>query len=194
MKKRRVRVVAIGGALLLTVPIAGAPVARAASAGSNCAYQLDPVSYDAATHTVTADLVLIGCYDTFAEALAAGSGGAIQVSSSTTPAQLTDAMVTDSAPTAGNDTLIGTEWGLVGYNGGSSSFYAPDSCAGTAYAVAYVGDALNDTFESGKGFGGCDTNRKFQHSNFGGDVLTCTPNCSDYGALRNEVSSLKWRP
>jgi hypothetical protein len=194
MKARSVRVLAICGALLLSFTMTGVPMAQAASAGSNCAYQLDPVSYDAATHTVSADLVLIGCYDTLADALAAGSGGTIQVSSSTTPAQLTQAMVSDSAPAAGNDTLIGTEWGSVGYNGGSSSFYAPDSCAGTVYAVAYVGDALNDTFESGKGFGGCDTNKKFQHINFGGSVLTCTPNCNDYGALRNEVSSLKWRP
>jgi hypothetical protein len=193
MKTCRVRVVAIGGALLLSF-IAGGPVARAASAGNNCAYELDPVSYDAATHTVTADLVLVGCYDTFAEALAAGSAGAIQVSSSTAPAQLTDAMVTDSAPTAGNDTLIGTEWTSVSFSGGSQSYFAPDACAGTVYAVSYVGDAWNDDFESGKGFGGCDANKKFQHSNFGGSVLTCTPNCGDYGVLRNEVSSLKWRP
>jgi hypothetical protein len=194
MKARSVRVLAICGALLLSFTMTGVPMAQAASAGSNCAYQLDPVSYDAATHTVSADLVLIGCYDTLADALVAGSGGTIQVSSSTTPAQLTQAMVSDSAPAAGNDTLIGTEWTSTGFGGLSASYYAPDSCAGTVYAVAYVGDAWNDDFESGKGFGGCDANKKFQHRDFGGSVLTCTPNCSDYGALRNQVSSLKWRP
>jgi hypothetical protein len=192
MKTRRVRVLAICGALLLSFTVAGGPVAQAESSGSNCAYRLDPVSYDAATHTVSADLVLIGCYDTFSAALAAGSGGAIQVSSTTTPGQLSDAMVSTSATAA--PTLIGTEWTSVNFSGVSSSYFAPDSCAGTVYAVSYVGDAWNDDFASGKGFGGCDTNKKFQHANFGGDVLTCTPNCSDYGALRNEVSSLKWRP
>jgi hypothetical protein len=192
MKTRRVRVLAICGALLLTFTVAGGPVAQAESSGSNCAYRLDPVSYDAATHTVSADLVLIGCYDTFSAALAAGSGGAIQVSSTTTPGELSDAMVSTSAPAA--PTLIGTEWTSVNFSGVSSSYFAPDSCAGTVYAVSYVGDAWNDDFASGKGFGGCDTNKKFQHASFGGDVLTCTPNCSDYGALRNEVSSLKWRP
>jgi hypothetical protein len=193
MKARFVRVPAICGAVLLFT-IAVGPVARAASsAGSHCAYRLDPVSYDASARTVSAELLLIGCYDTFAESLASGSDGAIQVSSSTTPGGLTDAMVTEST-TAGDDTLIGTEWGSVSFSGGSSSYFAPDSCAGTVYAVAYVGDFWNDQFASGKGFGGCDTNRKFEHSNFGGSVLTCTPNCSDYGSLRNEVSSLKWRP
>ena len=194
MKARCVRVLAISGALLLTFTIAGGPVSQAASAGSHCAYRLDPVSYDPGSRTVSADLVLIGCYDTFAESLAAGSDGAIQVSGSTAPGQLTDAMVGESTTFAGDDTLIGTEWASVGYGGSSVSYYAPDSCAGTNYAVAYVGDTWNDQFASGKGFGGCDTNRKFVHSNFGGTVLTCTPNCNDYGALRNEVSSLKWRP
>lgn len=194
MKGRSVRTAATCGALLLTLTIAGGPVAQAGSAGRHCAYRLDPVAYPDA-HTVSAELVLVGCYDTFAEALAAGSGGAIQVSRSTSPGQLTDAMVSESIqPAAVDDTLIGTEWNSVGYNGGSSSYWAPDSCAGTVYSVSYVGDAWNDDFESGKGFGGCDTNKKFQHSNFGGDVLTCTPNCNDYGALRNLVSSLKWRP
>jgi hypothetical protein len=194
MKARCGRVLAMSGALLLTFTIAGGPAAHAASSGHNCAYRLDPVSYDAATRTVSADLVLVGCYDTFAESVAAGSGGAIHVSRATTPGQLTQAMVGDSAPAAGNDTLIGTEWTSVGFSGSSVSYYAPDACAGTVYAVADVGSAWNDQFESGRGFGGCDTNRKFQHINFGGDVLTCTPGCNDYGALRNEVSSLKWRP
>ncbi|MEO8292870.1 MAG: hypothetical protein ABI635_06990 [Actinomycetota bacterium] len=194
MKVRSVRTAAACGALLLTFSIAGGPVAQARSAGRHCAYRLDPVSYDAATRTVSAELVLIGCYDTFAESLAAGSGGAIQVSRSTSPALLTDAMVSDATLASGADTLIGTEWASVGYSGSSNSYWAPDSCAGTVYSVAYVGDAWNDDFESGKGFGGCDTNKKFQHSNFGGAVLTCTPNCSDYGSLRNLVSSLKWRP
>jgi hypothetical protein len=193
MKARFVRAPAICGALLLTFTMAGGPVARAASSGSNCAYRLDPIAYDAGSHTVSAELVLIGCYDTFAESLAAGSDGSIRVSSSTSPGQVTDAMVSEST-SAGDDTLIGTEWGSVSFSGGSSSYFAPDSCAGTVYAVAYVGDFWNDQFASGKGFGGCDTNRKFEHSNFGGSVLTCTPNCSDYGSLRNEVSSLKWRP
>ncbi len=194
MKVRSVRPVAACCALLLTFSIAGGPVAQARSAGRHCAYRLDPVSYDAATRTVSAELVPIGCYDTFAESLAAGSGGAIQVSRSTSPALLTDAMVSDATLASGADTLIGTEWATVNYSGSSNSYWAPDACAGTVYAVAYVGDAWNDDFESGKGFGGCDTNRKFEHSNFGGAVLTCSPNCIDYGSMRNLVSSLKWRP
>ena len=60
--------------------------------------------------------------------------------------------------------------------------------------MSYVGNFWNDDFESGRGFGGCDTNKKFKAANFGGDVLTCTPDCLSYGVLRNEVSSLRWKP
>jgi hypothetical protein len=56
-----------------------------------------------------------------------------------------------------------------------------------------MGATWNDRYESGKGFSSCDHNKKFEHADYGGAVLTCTPNCSTYGVLRNEVSSLKWK-
>ena len=82
----------------------------------------------------------------------------------------------------------------MGYTSNSKSYLAPDACAGNIWETDYVGDAWNDLFDSGKGFGGCDTNKKFVHANFGGDVLTCSPSCGDYGSLRNQVSSLRWKP
>jgi hypothetical protein len=107
---------------------------------------------------------------------------------------LTSALVTPVATRLAADTLIGTEWTDVNYESDSRSFYANNACAGVTWEVPYVGDRWNDNFESGKGFGGCDTNKKFGHVDFGGGVVTCTPNCGDYGTLRNEVSSLKWKP
>ena len=79
------------------------------------------------------------------------------------------------------------------YFGASASYYAPSGCGNTTWEVSYVGNSWNDLFESGKGFGTCDRNRKFEHSNFGGNSILCTPNCSDYGQVRNRVSSLRWR-
>jgi hypothetical protein len=165
-----------------------------ASTGSNCAYLLVPVSEDGGV--TSASPTLIGCFDTYAEALAAGSEGSIDVPSSMTPARLTDATLADTSmvPAASN-VLIGTEWVASGYGGASTSYFAISTCSfSQSWEVSYVGDTWNDRFNSGKGFGGCDTNKKFEASNFGGSVLTCTPNCSDYGALDNKVSSLKWKP
>jgi hypothetical protein len=81
------------------------------------------------------------------------------------------------------------------FGGQSQDYFAPSTCSATnIWEVNYVGDTWNDRFSSGKGFGGCNHNKKFAAADFGGDVLTCTPNCNDYGSLSNQVSSLRWRP
>jgi hypothetical protein len=165
-----------------------------ASTGSNCAYLLVPVSEDGGV--TSASPTLIGCYATYSEALAAGSDGSIDVPPATTPTSLSDATLAEAATAlAVSDVLIGTEWNLNSYAGTSTSYFATSTCSSTqSWELSYVGDTWNDRFSSGKGFGGCNTNKKFEASNFGGSVLTCTPNCADYGALSNEVSSLKWKP
>jgi hypothetical protein len=193
MKLGTVRVLAICGALVLLACVPGTAGARPA-AGRHCVFRLDPVSRPK-PHVISASLERVGCFDTLSEAIEAGSGGSIRLARSTQPAELTNAMIAEATVRrAGDDTLIGTEWSSLNFSGSSNSYMAPNACAGVTFEIAYVGDTWNDRFESGKGFGGCDTNKKFVHSNFGGDVLTCTPNCSDYGVLRNEVSSLKWKP
>ncbi len=194
MKLGSLRALSICGAMLALV-IAPAGSAGAGSAtGRHCAYRLVPESHPR-PHVVSARLEKVGCFSTFVDAVAAGSGGSIRLPLSTSPPQLTDGLIARSTRTlAGDDTLIGTEWFSTNYGGASRNYWAPNACAGTTYEVQYVHDAQNDAFESGKGFGGCDNNKKFADSGFGGAVLTCTPNCSDYGPLRNEVSSLRWKP
>ena len=139
---------------------------------------------------MTATLELIGCFATYEEAIEAGLGGSVTLVPGTTVDQLSDATLAQ----ASGDVLIGTEWNLTNYGGESRSYFAPSTCsASLSWEVTYVTDAWNDWFSSGKGFGGCDRNRKFEGSNFGGASLLCTPNCSHYGSLSNEVSSLRWR-
>jgi hypothetical protein len=195
MKLRTARVLAICGTMVLLACVPGTAGARSAE-GRHCAVRLEPESYPK-PHVILARAVRVGCYDTLSEAVEAGSGGAIQLPRSTTPAELTDELIARSTVTArigGGSTLIGTEWTSVGYTSNSKSYLAPDACAGNIWETDYVGDAWNDVFDSGKGFGGCDTNKKFVHANFAGDVLTCSPSCTDYGTLRDEVSSLRWKP
>jgi hypothetical protein len=193
MKLGTVRVLAICGALLLLACVPGIAGARPA-AGRHCAYRLVPESRPK-PHVISARLEKVGCFETLSAAIEAGSGGAIELPGSTTPTQLSDAVLSDSTVRRiTGDTLIGTEWAGVNYTGSSKSYWADDACAGHVWEVDYVGDNWNDQFESGRGFGGCDTNKKFVHANFGGDVLTCTPSCTDYGSLRNQVSSLRWKP
>jgi hypothetical protein len=169
---------------LLAVPAQG-------RTGRHCVYRLITIERRGPVNVTEPEL--IGCYSTFSDALAEGSDGAIRVSSSMTPQRLTDRDL--ATGTRGDLVLIGTEFNLSGYGGASKSYVDTATCSDSNIVeMNYVGDAYNDTFSSGKGFGGCDHNKKFEHADFAGNVLTCTPNCSDYGALSNEVSSLRWRP
>jgi hypothetical protein len=169
---------------VLAVPAQG-------TTGRHCSYRLVTVERHGRVNITEPQL--IGCYATFSEALAAGSGGTTRVPSSMTPDRLTNADL--STGTRADTVLIGTEFNRDNFAGITNNYFAPTTCSSTnVWDVNYVGDAWNDMFESGRGFGGCDHNKKFQHADFLGDVLTCTPNCSDYGALSNEVSSLRWRP
>lgn len=174
----------IVGALLLVSAPAGA------QDEAHCVARLEP----AETEGTGATVVELGCFPTYAEALAAGSAGSIDVPERATPSSLTDAVLEDSTEPLAASVLIGTEFDETQYGSSSKSYFASVTCsASVTWDVSYVGDAWNDRFESGKGFGGCDHNRKFAASQFGGSSLLCSPNCSSYGSLNNEVSSLRWK-
>lgn len=168
-----------------------------AMSGNHCAFRLIPIGRGVAPNAIATRPELVGCFGSFAEAVRAGSGGAIRLPANSTPASLTDEQLTaatSASPTGLVSVLIGTEWDNLNYAGASSSYYASSTCtASTTWEKSYVGDLLNDMFSSGKGFGGCDTNKKFAASNFSGASVTCTPNCSTYGTVGNLVSSLRWR-
>jgi hypothetical protein len=175
-----------------TLCVAAVP---ASAAPSNCAVLLVPSSVET-SGAILATEVDLGCYPTYAAALAAGSSGAIDVPEGTTPASLTDAVLaTNTIATATADVLVGTEFLGLSYGGTSKSYFATETCSiGVVWDVSDVGATWDNRFSSGKGFGGCDTNKKFENTNFGGAVLTCTPNCTNYGTLSNQVSSLRWKP
>jgi hypothetical protein len=157
----------------------------------HCASRLVPL--EPVGGRTLAELEPIGCFATYDQALEAGSGTTVDASASTSPGTLTEEVA--SLLSTESLVLIGTEFDGFGFAGNSQSYFAPSTCSsGVIWSVENVGAEWNDRFQSGKGFGGCDTNKKFQHENFAGNVKTCTPNCSDYGALANEVTSLRWRP
>jgi hypothetical protein len=170
--------------------LAAVTPARAAGGEEHCATVL--VALEPVEGVTEARLEHIGCFSTYDQALEAGTGTWVDVSSDATPANLT-AQTAAEISTA-SSVLIGTEFDGYDFEGASQSYFASSTCSGVVWSVANVGATWNDRFQSGKGFGGCDTNKKFQHENFGGNVRTCTPNCLDYGALTNQVTSLRWRP
>lgn len=178
-------------AIGLVVLLVGAIGPAVAAEEQHCVSRLVPL--EPVGGRTLAALESIGCFPTYDQALEAGSGTTVDVSASVSPETLTE----EEASLLGTASLvlIGTEFDGFSFAGGSESYFAPSTCSsGVIWGVDNVGAEWNDRFQSGKGFGGCDTNKKFQHENFAGNVKTCSPNCSDYGALANQVTSLRWRP
>ena len=174
--------------LAVTALLSIAPQANAEVRG-HCVIRLVPLHRVGTV--VDASLERVGCYPSYEEALEVGLGGSVDIAEGITPMTLTDEM---AAAEATSSVVIGTEFDLKNFLGESTSYTAPTTCSSsTTYQVGNVGAFWNDRFQSGRGFGGCDTNRKFQHENFGGAVRLCTPNCGDYGTLGNQVTSLRWR-
>ena len=188
MNRRAALVVAVIG-------LVGGTQSAIASSPEHCVSILEPTSESSGEKIIDAVLVDLGCFDTYAEAVEVGTSGGTGLPRGSVPSSLTEAVLAESTEPGASSVLIGTEYVLQSFNGNSRSYFAPSTCSSdVSWSVAYVGDSWNDDFESGKGFGGCDSNRKFAHSDFGGDVRTCNPSCGGYGALNNEVSSLRWRP
>lgn len=177
-------------ALVVVGALAGIAQPVNAGVAEHCVFRLVPL--ERVGVVTNASVELVGCFSTYERALEAGAGNSIDVARGVTPQTLTDELL--DPPSVFASVLIGTEYDGSNFTGGSNSYFAPTTCtSSTTWQVANVGATWNDRFQSGKGFGGCDTNRKFEHQNYGGAVRLCTPNCSDYGALANEVTSLRWR-
>jgi hypothetical protein len=180
--------------LLVTLAVASLTAMGPVNGNRHCAVLLVPAGAGSGPGAVATGEKELGCYPTYAEAVAAGSGGDIQLAPDMTPSALTRSTLAGATVEVPDTVMIGTEFTGTSFGGNSKSYFGSETCSATVtWEVSYVTDAWNDDFESGKGFGSCDHNKKFMDSNFGGSVLTCTPNCSDYGALRNEVSSLRWK-
>jgi hypothetical protein len=77
MKLRTARVLAICGTMVLLACVPGTAGARSA-AGRHCVFGLVPESRPK-PHVISARLERVGCFDTFSEAIEAGSGGAIRL-------------------------------------------------------------------------------------------------------------------
>ena len=179
-----VALIAVAAGSLFAVPAQG-------QTGRHCAYRLVTIARHGSVNVTRPEL--IGCYPTFSRSVSAATGGAARVRDTMTPQELTNADL--QSDVTASLVLIGIEYFGTGYSGMSASYSDTATCsASNIVETNYVGDDLNDRFSSGKGFGGCDHNKKFAAADFGGDVLTCTPNCSNYGSLSNQVSSLRWRP
>lgn len=78
------------------------------------------------------------------------------------------------------------------YRTGAGYLYSEwEGCRHYSLAVSWVGTAQNDIFSSVDGFeeNECNTVVIYQHANYGGGSMTCSPYCATLGWMDNQTSS-----
>jgi hypothetical protein len=148
----------------------------------HCAKLLDPVQEGDQESKVT-DL---GCYKTFAEAIAAGTDGQVQL-----PADAT----TVAADVIGPHGILSIDYEFPFFSGRSVSWFGNGNCSGSRFFVLnFVGNRVNNAISSSDGGGSrCRRNIHFDGRNRTGAFRVCRSDCATLGRLDDRTSSKEWR-
>jgi hypothetical protein len=186
--KGRSRPLALLAVMLLAIAITGVVTAAApAAAGGNCVVRIDPLQRGQQSSHVSQPQ----CFATFAEAIAAATGGAVHLSPSVKPSQLTQAML---GVTPYTTTVIGVDYVDSNYGGNSLTWTSTSGgCTSTqSFQASSMPSGWNDVVSSALSYQNCNTYWHFQDSGFGGAQLDCGPSCATMGVMNDQTSSEKW--
>lgn len=133
--------------------------------------------------------VSLGCFATFAEALAIATGGAVQAPSTASPEDITQALLSTSS-----NTVISIQWDGTNRGGGSIirvTSHTPGCSDGSSYGNPSMEPGWDDRVSSAQAFGGCNHFYHYEHTAWTGAVLDCNTYCGSMGVMDNQTSS--WR-
>lgn len=186
---RRLGIALAGMALLALAAVPAASAApRSAGQGNHCTYRLEHISADSSEARIVAKT----CFSSFADSFRYATRGQVTVPDSLTPDQVSQSMVPNALDSV---VVLGTDWDRANYSslGASINWEAPTSCTTSqSWTVSYVGNTWNDRIGSAKSYGGCHKFHHWEHGSYGGAVQICQPNCSTFGVMDNQTSSLSW--
>ena len=160
----------------------------AAPAAKHCVAVLAPVAGDAKVSA----MVTVGCYTTFAAAMAAATDNTVVLSPDASPQSVSEA---DIAPAATR--VIGIDYDGTYYGGASYTWYANNiyGCYGGRSYRANMPSGFNNRLSSTRGFNGCRRNTSYDLYYQAGDWVRCFPNCVNVGGfMNNRASSKRWQP
>ena len=159
----------------------------AAPAARHCVAELAPVAGDAKV----SEMVTVGCYTTFAAAIAAATHNTVMLSPDASPQSVSEA---DIAPAATR--VIGIDYDGTYYGGASYTWYVNNvyGCNGGRSYVANIPNTFNNRLSSTRGFSGCRRNTSYDCYYQTGDWVRCFPNCVNVGGfMNNRASSKRWQ-
>jgi hypothetical protein len=160
----------------------------AVPAARHCVAKLAPVQQGAKVSAMGK----VGCYTTFAGAMAAATDNTVMLSPDASPQSVSEADLTTAATR-----VIGIDYDGTYYSGASFIWYAsnPYGCYGGLSYVANVPNWFNNRLSSTRGYNGCRRNTSFDGYYQTGDWVRCFSSCVYVGGfMTNRTSSKSWGP
>jgi hypothetical protein len=140
------------------------------------------------------------CFVSFSEAISFATGRAVVIPDNLDFEQqldvLGDSLASLQQDKAVNDVVLAVDYNYKNYKAGTLTWEGHSgNCVngGRWYYANSIGDGWNNKTSSTRGYADCGQNIVFEGYNRTGTIKTCWNDCSDLGALANEVSSREWR-
>jgi hypothetical protein len=157
----------------------------------HCVVRIDPVKPGQSASRVY-DL---RCFATFAQAITAATGGRVHLPANTSPAQLTDQVLSPQGVTAA-PFVIGIDYKDWFYGGTSVTWQSDSSgcTSGLWFWSNTMPAGFDNQLSSTRAFSNCNHNTNWENTGQTGAEVICTPDCSYVGDTMNDrISSKTWK-
>jgi hypothetical protein len=133
------------------------------------------------------------CFNTFADAIAHASKGAVQLPANATPENLKPE---DEARMAAAANIIAIEYDLGSFTGPTWTISSDVTCSmGYILGAAATPPGWDNVVSSARSYGGCNNAYHYESANYSGANTNCFSSCSFSSLLMdNQTSSILWTP
>lgn len=165
----------------------------------HCIAQIEPLQ----PGQEISEVLDVKCFNNFSDALAAATGGRVQVPQDFRPDDLTQEILDSAtskvvdAPMV--DTVVGVDYWDVNFQGSTYTWwttYTPGCSDGSSYG-ADLPSSWNNQISSGRGYAGCNNMKHYENTGYGGSLIICGQNwtsCANMGIMNDQTSSVNLRP
>jgi hypothetical protein len=181
---------------LQALPLAAASPDDLASSDRHCVAALERVKPGKAA----ARSQRLECFPTFSDAIYHATEGRVFLPDGLDLKDQLDLLGTELKAETESATVIAPATFVIaidyedsGFDDSTLTWTTPEPCTAlSGWQVTSMPSGWNDQVGSTQGFSDCNRNILYEHINFGGAVLTCSPTCSNLGSMDDETSSRLW--
>lgn len=183
---------------IVAISVAPALASEPTESGAQARHCVQSVSEGGKEATGKQPVAPPQCFASFSEAISFATGGSVVIPDNLDLEQqlhvLGDSLASVAQEKVVDTVVIAVDFNYKNYNAGTLTWTSGSNCSAGSYKYANsMPKHWDNKVSSTKGYGNCGDNIVFENTNRSGASRTCTANCSDLGALANEVSSREWR-